>query len=188
MKGLLILFLESLFRCVNMEQFSKMNYYTYVSTFHLFQDIPKSKKNSQFKSYLNELVGYLASFHSRIRPLYNVPQMLERLEKDFENRWSTGSLPGWDDSCDSNEVNSSNPLYCKACAKLFTNTAVYESHLIGKKHVKNAELLLTAVPITDQNKDLSMPLSVANASGLQTTLWKEIAREEYKVDCLVCCL
>jgi len=39
----------------------------------------------------------------------------------------------------SKENEDSNPLFCVACQKLFTNPSVFEHHKKGKNHIKNAE-------------------------------------------------
>lgn len=41
------------------------------------------------------------------------------IEEDFEYRWKEGTIRGWEKR-DLKDIKS-NPLYCQACRKLFTN-------------------------------------------------------------------
>jgi len=38
-------------------------------------------------------------------------------------------------------IDTESPLYCKACARMFANTAVFTHHLTGKKHIRAEEEL-----------------------------------------------
>ncbi|KAH3666641.1 hypothetical protein WICMUC_005568 [Wickerhamomyces mucosus] len=73
-------------------------------------------KTNQYWDYLIQLKNYLIEFISKINPLINIAKFLNQL-KIVDN----------DD----------NSLYCKYCQKTFSKDTVFNSHLLGKKHLKN---------------------------------------------------
>lgn len=73
----------------------KVDYITYLTVVdHLF-DIPRDRKNTEYKKYLETLLDYLHGYLLRIKPLYNIDQEMETVRKDFEQQWQSGSFPGW---------------------------------------------------------------------------------------------
>lgn len=48
------------------------------------------------REYLEGLVGYLESFHSRTQPLGSLNKIYAKLA-DFEERFEAGEVPGWSD-------------------------------------------------------------------------------------------
>ena len=80
---------------INIKGIEKVDYITYLMTFdHLF-DIPKERKNADYKKYLETLVEYLHGYMLRVKPLFDVDKELEKVEKEFENDWQQGTFPGW---------------------------------------------------------------------------------------------
>ena len=118
------------------------DYLAYLQNFDQFHDITyalKDKEYKKYKRYLKNLADYLKEFFKRTQPLtdFNIIELQNK--EDFEYRWKEGTLRGWERRDDSTEV-TSNPLYCAACQKLFSNQHVYVNHFNGKKHVKSAKL------------------------------------------------
>ena len=87
----------------------------------------------------------------------------------------------------------SNPLYCKACGKLFAKDTVFAAHLPGKKHKKNVEALealgaagappaATAATAAAVGGPSDAIASRFHAPATQVALWREIASVEYQID------
>lgn len=47
------------------------------------------------------------------------------LDEDFNYRWKEGTIRGWEKKEETKEDIHNNPLYCNACAKLFSNENTY---------------------------------------------------------------
>ena len=61
---------------------------------HLFK-IPREKKNTEYKNYLEALLDYLYSYLDRIKPLLDIETELEHARVDFEKKWAEGTFQGW---------------------------------------------------------------------------------------------
>jgi len=73
----------------------KVDYITYLTTFdHLF-DIPKDRKNSEYRKYLDVLLDYLHMYLTRVRPLLDLNSELENVQRQFQVQWENGNFPGW---------------------------------------------------------------------------------------------
>ena len=73
----------------------KVDYITYLTTFdHLF-DIPKDRKNSEYRKYLDVLLDYLHTYLTRVRPLLDLNSELENVQRQFQVQWENGTFPGW---------------------------------------------------------------------------------------------
>lgn len=73
----------------------KVDYITYLSILdHLF-DIPRDRKNTEYKKYLEMLLDYLHDYLLRIKPLFNVDEEMEQLTREFNQQWEAGTFPGW---------------------------------------------------------------------------------------------
>ncbi|XKL61992.1 hypothetical protein PGB90_001825 [Kerria lacca] len=80
---------------INLKGVEKVDYITYLSILdHLF-DIPKERKNTEYRKYLEMLLEYLHGYLLRIKPLFNVDQEMENLQKEFHQQWEAGTFPGW---------------------------------------------------------------------------------------------
>jgi len=125
----------------NLKQFEKVDYTKYVTEFDNFQNIPRDKKNLEYKKYalppvfaaivlltlffffflpryaryLELLYTYLEGFIKRVKPLTDLARILADLEAKFEEDWMLKKVPGWI----AQEENEGNPLYCVACESLF---------------------------------------------------------------------
>ncbi len=86
----------------------------------------KARSSAAYVSFLDSLLAYLEDFVARSRPLSAGIQASEE-------------LAAFDYAC---QVELSAPqelqenLFCAACQKLFTNQAVFDNHLTGKRHLK----------------------------------------------------
>ena len=48
-----------------------------------------------FIRYLESLVDYLLGYIERVQPLVDQTELLIKIKKDFEEKWSQGTFPGW---------------------------------------------------------------------------------------------
>lgn len=80
---------------INIRGIEKIDYITYLMTFdHLF-DIPRDRKNTEYKKYLEMLIEYLNGYVQRVKPLLDIEAELEATGKDFYRDWDNGLFPGW---------------------------------------------------------------------------------------------
>lgn len=80
---------------LNLRNVEKSDYITYLMTFDHAFDIPKERKNMEYKRYLETLNTYLNGFVARVRPLLDLDAEMEQVFADFEQQWQTGQFPGW---------------------------------------------------------------------------------------------
>jgi len=128
------------------------DYLWYLQHFDQFHEIPyhlKDKEYKKYKRYLKNVVEYLKDFFKRTQPLTDFNVIDIQTKEDFEYRWKEGTVRGWEKK-DLKDVKS-NPLFCKACQKLFSNEHTYVNHFNGKKHQRNAKLV---------EKNLSVPTNI----------------------------
>lgn len=128
---------------------------TYLQYLDLFDDfVPPQctisrhdKMTDQYFGYVGLLTQYLESFMQRTRPLEDVEKLFSSFDDEFEKDWTSGKVPGWAEETPHTNGGAQNGaktnctgegVWCAACAKEFKNENVYESHLTGKKHIKNA--------------------------------------------------
>lgn len=80
---------------INIKGIEKVDYITYLMTFdHLFE-IPKERKNADYKRYLDALAEYLHGYILRVKPLFDVDNELSKVDKEFTDDWTQGTFPGW---------------------------------------------------------------------------------------------
>lgn len=72
---------------INMKQFNKIDYVTFLKQFHHFHKIKKEHKNEEYKRYLQNLYNYFVSFYRRTRPLEDMSKILKQTEEEFEKQW-----------------------------------------------------------------------------------------------------
>ncbi|EDO29934.1 predicted protein [Nematostella vectensis] len=80
---------------LNLKGIEKIDYLTYLDTFDRLFDIPKDKKNMDYKRYLESLLDYLYGFCERVQPLYDLTKELSKVGEEFEGQWAQGNFPGW---------------------------------------------------------------------------------------------
>lgn len=111
------------------------NYLWFLQHFDQFHEIPyslKEKEYPKYKRYLGNLADYLKDFYCRTQPLNDFSIIETQHKEDFEYRWKEGTIRGWEKR-DLRDVKN-NPLYCRACEKLFSNEHTFVNHFPGKKH------------------------------------------------------
>uniref|UniRef100_A0A6B2EFZ3 Putative splicing factor 3a subunit 3 n=1 Tax=Phlebotomus kandelakii TaxID=1109342 RepID=A0A6B2EFZ3_9DIPT len=80
---------------INIRGIEKIDYITYLLTFdHLF-DIPRDRKNTEYKKYLEMLLDYLNGYVARVKPLLDIDGEMEATNKEFNRDWDLGNFPGW---------------------------------------------------------------------------------------------
>lgn len=80
---------------INLKGIEKVDYITFLSIFDHFSEIPKDRKNADYRRYLETLLDYLVHYLSRVRPLLDLNAELEQANKDFEPQWENNTFPGW---------------------------------------------------------------------------------------------
>ena len=58
----------------------------------------------QCRDYLSSLLQYVKDFHQRTQPLGNLKRIEERVTADFEARFESGSIPGWEEKGEGSEA------------------------------------------------------------------------------------
>ncbi|EGC38246.1 hypothetical protein DICPUDRAFT_28986 [Dictyostelium purpureum] len=125
-----------------------IDYISYLTSFYKFQynDLVRMKY-SEYKKYLESLLEYLLSFIQRTQPLFNLIPSILKSENEFNEKWEKKQFDPTTEESNNNNVDNNNkdnneennPLYCKACKKLFASENVFNGHLKGKKHIQNQE-------------------------------------------------
>lgn len=80
---------------LNIRGVEKSDYITYLMTFDHVFDIPKERKNMEYKRYLETLIAYLSGFVTRVRPLIDLDAEMQQVQREFEQQWQTGQFAGW---------------------------------------------------------------------------------------------
>ncbi|ETI20147.1 hypothetical protein G647_08181 [Cladophialophora carrionii CBS 160.54] len=135
---------------LNLPGVKRLTYLQYLDSFDAFEPprLPIKRQNKitdQYLQYVAGLDGYLEGFVRRTRPLDDLAKLFLRYQREFDTAWDKGEVPGWtketkeqDTSAGPQTEGSGTGTWCPACEKEFTNQNVYNSHLTGKKHIKNA--------------------------------------------------
>lgn len=103
----------------------------------------------QYEDYLTQLLHYLLNFYERLNPFNLIPILEETNSFKHDSH------------------------YCLSCCKLFSNESSYNSHLQGKKHLKN-QLKFSQI-LTTESKILSM---IGNLENIWINTINEIERFE----------
>uniref|UniRef100_A0A674PRC1 Splicing factor 3a, subunit 3 n=1 Tax=Takifugu rubripes TaxID=31033 RepID=A0A674PRC1_TAKRU len=80
---------------INLKGVEKLEYITYLSSFDQLFDIPKDRKNAEYKKYLEMLLEYLQDYTDRVKPLLDQNDLFGKVLIDFEKKWDSGTFPGW---------------------------------------------------------------------------------------------
>ena len=72
-----------------------MDYVAYLSIFDRLFDLPRDKKNADYRTYLQSLVDYLVVYVARVKPLMDIDSLFQQIEQDFERDFAAGTFPGW---------------------------------------------------------------------------------------------
>ncbi|KAK9448381.1 uncharacterized protein V1518DRAFT_418821 [Limtongia smithiae] len=173
-------------RYLNLKNIKRVPYAQYLDIFFTFDQIAKTSKDDDYLRYLTDLAGYLQSFLERTQPLDDPEGISSKIASDAAAKWGeiTTKLQAENGA-------SGNPLYCKACDRTFEKQTVYDGHLNGKKHKKNAELLLSkdasnaediATPASAHNKQRSIFITEYTVTSLTKLLDKERAGTKTNVE------
>eukprot|EP01135_Chromosphaera_perkinsii_P006934 Nk52_evm22s628 gene=Nk52_evmTU22s628 len=133
---------------------AKYDYLTYLSKFdEMFAEVPFAKKRAgeQYeKRYLGLLFDYLHSYVERVRPLLDVDEILRESEAKLKEDWTVKKVypKGWEFV---GELKTTG-IFCEACNKNFTKQSVFDAHLGGKKHKRNAASLAAAPVVANGGK------------------------------------
>lgn len=130
--------------------FRLLSYIQFLEAFTSYSDVslfPKSRlSDDDYFAYATELHKYIESAFSKIHVLENTTTVISKIEADFETNWEKKtSFPDW--SFETKNIGTSTKdgietpegFYCTPCGKHFAKETVYNSHLTGKKHIKNAK-------------------------------------------------
>lgn len=86
---------ECFVKYLNIRGIEKIDYITYLMVFDHVFDIPKERKNMEYKKYLETLNNYLFDYIGRVKPLLDMDGELEKIGKSFNKQWEQGTFPGW---------------------------------------------------------------------------------------------
>uniref|UniRef100_A0A8R7PUV8 Matrin-type domain-containing protein n=1 Tax=Triticum urartu TaxID=4572 RepID=A0A8R7PUV8_TRIUA len=82
---------------INSKFGSLMEYSAYVGTFAQTEKIAHNLKATRpYKEYLEHILEYLMSFLYRTEPLQDIEKIFTKLESEFEEQWTNGEVPGWE--------------------------------------------------------------------------------------------
>jgi len=117
------------------KEFSELDYIEWLKSFDQFHDIPRycKYKEKPYTDYLNGIIDYLRGLLLRTQPMVGVEKLEQQFDKEFEERWSDRSIPGWQDPT------HKEALFCLPSNRLFNNKSVMESHKTGKQYKKKVD-------------------------------------------------
>jgi len=82
-------------RFINLKGIEKIDYLTYLTTFDRLFEIPKERKSPEYRRYLESMLEYLRDYLSRVKPLIDVGEEMEKAMADFLRKWTDSTFPGW---------------------------------------------------------------------------------------------
>lgn len=149
---------------LNLKNQSKIDYFKYIKIFDDFDQIVERRSDGEggerYLCYLERLSKYLENFIERAMPLFmDMNRIKESSFRIFE------------------QICLRNPLFCHPCSKTFTNQAVYENHLNGKKHLKALER--NSSIITTQSQSSQSQLQSSNSNPIQSGTFSREGRMIY---------
>lgn len=139
----------------------QMPYLTYLEKFADFSDtslypVAARLRDPDYFKYMAELHEYLEQFLRKSNVLGRPEATVNKIEQDFNSSWEKKTpFPGWtfeQETASSTSkvaedgVETPQGFYCTPCSKYFSKQTVYNAHLTGKKHKKNAEATSTSHP------------------------------------------
>lgn len=78
-----------------------------MSTFDQLFDIPKERKNGEYRRYLCTLLEYLQNYIGRVRPLLDLDHEINTTLENFYTQWENGTFVGWPVSISMHSFNRS---------------------------------------------------------------------------------
>ncbi|KAI5739397.1 hypothetical protein M8J77_018831 [Diaphorina citri] len=80
---------------INLKGVEKVDYISYLAQFDRLFDIPKERKNAEYRTYLTILLDYLKGYVTRVKPLLDVEKDCKAVLKDFSAQFDAGAFQGW---------------------------------------------------------------------------------------------
>lgn len=80
---------------INLKNIEQIDYLTYLVSFDRLFEIPKERKNHEYKKYLNKVLDYLYNFLQRGKPILNLEKELQEAMDDFNSKYESGNFMGW---------------------------------------------------------------------------------------------
>eukprot|EP01102_Stenamoeba_stenopodia_P015481 TRINITY_DN5281_c0_g1_i1.p1 TRINITY_DN5281_c0_g1~~TRINITY_DN5281_c0_g1_i1.p1 ORF type:complete len:405 (+),score=115.52 TRINITY_DN5281_c0_g1_i1:184-1398(+) len=115
---------------------AEIDYLTYLSLFNKFDN---TLEGDEYETYLRDLILYLVDWIHRSQPLFNIQELLDQYDQDFNQLWESGTR-AWDlPEGTKKESDDKDPLYCEYCKRMFAKSTVFDGHLKGKKHIQAKE-------------------------------------------------
>jgi len=110
------------------EEYQEMDYVLWLKEFDQFHDIKRHCKynDKEYTQYLEGIISYLHGFLLRSQPIVGIEKLEQQFDKEFEERWGDGSIPGW------TEKTHTDKFFCLPTGKLFSSEAIMKSHMSGK--------------------------------------------------------
>lgn len=165
----------------------RISYSEYLDVFDDFQGQTyrieqKHKLGDGYFNYVSNLREYLEGFLMRTRPLEDFDKVFGGIEADFNKLWDAGEVAGWQQKQSGHNGDQSTPdkLFCADCRKAFSNQNVYDAHLTGKKHMKNAKA--RAEGGKEQEMDALAREMASMAADLRP---RAVAEREYRIKRLI---
>jgi len=114
------------------KEYSELDYIEWLKTFDQFHEISRYCKfrNRAFTAYLEKIIEYLRGLLLRSQPMVGIEKLEQQFDKEFEERWKEGTIPGWQ------EPTHKDKMFCLPTNRLFSNPAILESHKTGKMYKK----------------------------------------------------
>ncbi|KAH8918059.1 hypothetical protein BT69DRAFT_1212906 [Atractiella rhizophila] len=147
----------------------KFTYLQWLDGFEKFETVAKNNKNETYVAYVKQLYEELLGFSKRGFPLEDVDTVVSKAEKEFEEKWAEGTLPGWERGGDDAGV------WCEACQKHYSKRTVYDAHLTSKKHLKASAALQSNPSTSSRNTPVSNG-AAAKSVHLQAAKYESLIR------------
>lgn len=80
---------------LNLKQFEKIDYVTFLQTFDKLFEYSRDLKNADYRKYLLKMLDYLYDYLGRAKPLVDQTKLVLSVKEEFEDIWSRGQFPGW---------------------------------------------------------------------------------------------
>ncbi|KAF2177495.1 splicesome-associated protein [Zopfia rhizophila CBS 207.26] len=165
----------------------RVTYLQYLHTFDTFTypdcSLTREQKISDaYFQYLKALADYLESFMRRTKPLENLDKLFANFDKEFDEAWERGEVPGWELNTPqlapetSQAEGSGEGIWCSACKKGFSKETVYEAHLKGKKHIKNVEAQQAA-----NESDKVASTANVDSDSIERFKQRAVAEKEFRI-------
>eukprot|EP00246_Nothoceros_aenigmaticus_P004024 TRINITY_DN1531_c0_g1_i2.p1 TRINITY_DN1531_c0_g1~~TRINITY_DN1531_c0_g1_i2.p1 ORF type:complete len:334 (-),score=64.33 TRINITY_DN1531_c0_g1_i2:850-1776(-) len=85
-------------RFMNSKFGHQLEYSAFLNEFPQTHRIHRNQKhNKAYSEYIAALTDYLLSFFYRTQPLQDISRIFAKVEADFDERWESGTVQGWED-------------------------------------------------------------------------------------------